>query len=96
MNTLEPLLEQHDNYKPGNGWSIRRDKGAWNVLYRDEHVDAWCGQSLADQLAGPLKSHETAADAIKSAKHDMTNGFFEVIASQTETADMPTDVITAS
>ncbi len=82
---LVSLLEQHDHYDLGDGWTVGRNVDHWNIYYRGKHVDAWRGESIGlsirEQINSDLKSYATAVEAIEVAKHDMTNGFFEAIAS---------------
>lgn len=83
---LGKLLDQHDHYDLGDGWSVGRNLHHWNIYYRGKHVDAWRGESVGlsirEQINSDLKSYATAAEAIEVARRDMTNGFFETIASE--------------
>jgi hypothetical protein len=55
MVTIENLLDQHDSYDLGGGWSVSRisECGQWAIYIHGKHLDCWeaeyNGESIPNQ-----------------------------------------------
>ena len=73
MKTIEQLLEQHDHYDIGDGFTVaRRDGGHWMAYHNGLHVECrdatFYGRPIPDE--DDLTSFPSAIQAVKAA-HDI-------------------------
>jgi hypothetical protein len=66
--TLESLLEQHDDYDIGDGFSVSRRPGQdWHIYYKAKHVDCWDAEHRGESIPNDLMSFTTAVSAVSAA-----------------------------
>lgn len=59
--TIEQLLEQHDHYELGDGWSMgRSDLDSWHIYYRAKHINIWDAKQRGVKWDGEWHGHDSA------------------------------------
>lgn len=63
---IDELLDQHNNYDLGDGWSIgKQSQGDWNVYWKGKHVDCWLNPEVSSE---ELSSYRHATNAIRCSE----------------------------
>lgn len=68
MKLIEQLLEQHDHYDLGDGWTISKREKRWHIYYRAKHVDCWDAEHGIAPLPETLSSFHNAVTAASCAQ----------------------------
>lgn len=84
MKHIDELLEQHETYDCGGGWTISKTvAGRWGVYFRAKAADAWKHEFYSDCFSRKeveIMTYQTAMEALRRVEAERYEDWYAAFA----------------